>query len=158
MTRLALTGSFLLITIILTVDCMAQVPVKRRCAFTVSEATQETWSPGIVADPASSSGGMLYRITVRTRKKGISFHQLVTSDARVDIEVVRGAERNATGPFAKGEELVLVARSAKDSPAPDAALRIKAGNAAALILFSRKGKRFYCPVGHLDKRAKTLNQ
>lgn len=101
---------------------------------------------------------MLYHITIRTRKKGISFHELVTADASLDIEVVRGTERNITGPFAKGEELVLVARSAKGSRAPDTAWWAKSGNAAALILFSRKGKRFFCPVAHLDKRAKTLNQ
>ncbi len=162
MLRRSLLACVLCVTLVLPVH--AQTPEFCLKPVKVIEATQERWAPGVVRDNAAQEGGTIYRISVRIRKKGdVTFQGLILNEGTLEIEAINDGQRNASGPFSKGEELLLVARSEKKAtpttpPDPSFIEKMKSRNAAALLLFTYRGKQFIRPVGTFETRAATLNK
>ena len=129
----------------------AQTPTICVKPVQVSDATRENWSPGIVRENTGNAGGVIYQVSVKIRKKGeVSFNSLIVDGQVLDIESVKYGERNAAGPFMKGDELLLIARSdrSKHIAGADASLleRVKDHKAEGAILYTFKNKQYLRPI------------
>lgn len=129
----------------------AQTPTICVKPVQVSEATRENWSPGIVRENTANAGGVIYQVSVKIKKKGdITFHNLIVNDQVLDIEVVKYGDRNAPGPFVKGDELLLIGRSdrSKEAAGADASLlqKVKEQKAEGAILYTFRSKQYLRPI------------
>jgi hypothetical protein len=144
-----------------TFSIYAQSPAFCLKHVEVVTAFKENWVPGVVKNNEDRAGGTIFEISVRIKKNGgITFQQLILENQILSIEVTKDGKRNVPGPFNKGDELVLIARSDKNkstAPPDDSAIRqLKAKNAEGALLYTIKNKQYLRPVdviaGKRDKK------
>lgn len=136
----------------------AQSPVFCLKHVEVVSATRENWAPGIVKNNEERTGGIICEISVRIKKNGdITFQDLILEDQVLTVEVSKDGKRNVPGPFKKGDQLLLIARSdKKQSPvAPDASvvLQMKTKDTAGALLYTFKNKQYLRPVDVLTEKS-----
>ena len=129
----------------------AQTPTVCLKPVQVAEATKENWAPGIVRENSANAGGVIYQVSVKIRKKGdVTFQSLIVDDQVLNIEAVKYGERNASGPFLKGDELLLIARSdqSKEAAGADAPLlqKVEEQKAEGAILYTFRSKQYLRPI------------
>lgn len=140
----------------------AQSPTVCLRPLAVKEATEESWAPGVVRENTTAAGGSLYRISVIVRKKGnVLFDKLILNDQVLTIEAVHEGQRHADGPFSKGDEVLLIARSDRARPGstPEDAVvsMIKKRNAAGALLYTFRDKQYLRPIeAFTEKRSNPL--
>lgn len=146
--------------------CTFNIHAQKFCLkdIDVASASKENWAPGIVKNNAEPAGGIIFEVSVRIKKNGeITFQDLILEDRVLPIEVTMDGKRNVPGPFKKGDELVLIARSdKKNSPVtPDQSIirELKAKNIEGALLYTFKNKQYLRPVvAFTEKRNKKLPQ
>jgi hypothetical protein len=153
----AVTGLFISFSFFAMAQSSPEVCLKH---LQVNEALKQKWNPGIVRNNSKPSGGMMYLIEIKVKKNGyITFNKLITENEVLDVEVMKGGNRNVTGPFEKGDAVTIIARSEinKQSPAPDSAIssKIKSKHAAGAILYTYKDKQY---LHTLDRLTETENK
>jgi hypothetical protein len=157
----AVTGLFISFSFFAMAQSSPEVCLKH---LQVNEAFKQKWNPGIVRNNSKSAGGMMYSIKIKVKKNGyITFNKLITENEVLDVEVTKDGNRNITGPFDKGDEVTIIARSEinKPGPQPDPALssKVKSKHAAGAILYTYKGKQYLHTLDRLtEAENNTLSQ
>jgi len=151
------TFAFLLFNICLFRWAAAQSPEACNKHLQIREATKETWSPGVVRKNSDQAGGVIYEVKIKIRKSGsINFQKLITDGQSFDIELVKDGERNAHGPFKKGDEVKLIARTDKKqeaTKADDSVMKMLAEkDATSAILYTSKKKQYYHTLPEFSPR------
>jgi hypothetical protein len=123
----------------------------------LGNTTQEHWTPGIVRSNSDVNGGIIYEIGIKVKKGGyITFQNLITEGQVLEVELIKDGKRNAAGPFKKGDEITLIARSDKQRPVekPDdlTADKLKSKRAAGGILYTIKEKQYLHTVDKFTAR------
>jgi hypothetical protein len=113
----------------------------------IKEASQQTWGPGIVKKNAEQAGGVKYEVKIKIRKNGhVTFKSLIVDNQILPVEISQNGNRNMQGPFAKGDEVTLIARTDKEKPAEvsDEVTneKMQQRNAVAAILYDYKKKQY----------------
>lgn len=124
----------------------------------VASASKENWAPGIVKNNSEPSGGIIFEISIKIKRNGdITFQDLILEDQVLPIEVTKDGKRNVPGPFQKGDELVLIARSdKKKSPAtPDQSVirELNAKKTEGALLYTFKNKQYLRPVAVFTQKS-----
>ncbi len=150
--------------ILCSVTLYAQAPRICNRPVQLLDATRQNWAPGIVQENSQSSGGMIYELSVRIRKKGnVTFDKLIVNNQMLDVEAVQDGQRHVAGPFRKGDRILLIARfdrSKSPEPADENILaRLKNKDAEAALLYTIRNKQRLKPVqSFAEKRANALPQ
>jgi hypothetical protein len=126
--------------------------------FKIIEASQHKWTPGVAQENAKQVGGLIYEIKLRVKKKGsLQFDQFISEGKALGIEVTRDSERNAKGPFNKGDVLTLIARTdvSQAATVPDQVLEeyiSKAKQKPGWIVYSFKEKKYMAGISVIEEK------
>src|SRR5687768_13367205 len=139
MDKLVSLAAFSGLLIFYSLCANAQSPTPCTKHLQINAATQQKWNPGIVQDNSQPSGGIVYEVKIKVKKKGyIAFQNLIIENQVLDVEVIKDGNRNVKGPFQKNDELSLIARSDKKksyaSPEQTVAAIVASKNAEGAIV------------------------
>ena len=96
--------------------------------FRIAEATVQGWSPGAVQPNSKQGGGSIYQIKLTISKNNpLRFDSLYIDGNLFPVEVVKGAERNYTGVFTKGDIVLILARQDNGEVPVKASAKLTAG-------------------------------
>jgi hypothetical protein len=148
MIKRAFAIPLLLCTLSLGCDAVAQSPKFCKKHLQISEAKQEKWNPGIVKKNSDQAGGIIYSLKIKVRKSGyVTFEKLIIDGQALDVEVIQNGTRDVQGPFQKGDEITLKARSDKKHEIVKAdesiVKKLTEKHSVAAILYQIKNKQYY---------------
>ena len=94
------------------------------------------------------AGGIIYSLKIKVRKSGyVTFEKLIIDGQALDVEVIQNGARDVQGPFQKGDEVTLTARSdRKHEPVKaDESIvkKLTEKHSVAAILYQIKNKQYY---------------
>jgi hypothetical protein len=144
--------SLLLIALILSALCSASAQAKLSTKyFKATEATVQSWSAGASRNTGKMESGFIYQVKATVTKGNLlQFDSLIVDGNSLAIEVVKGTQRNYRGPFSKGEQITILARTENGGPARKASAILLAGIAkrkeAGFISYRANGKAYLFPV------------
>ena len=115
--------------------------------FKVTEATVQSWSPGASRNTDKREGGFIYQVKATvTKANQLKFDSLIVNGSMLAIEVVNGTQRNFKGPFLKGDQITILARSEHSEPIKKAPgklwVAIEGRNGSGCVSGHLKGKPY----------------
>lgn len=144
---------FMLSLLLATMPLWGQVKISSK-HFKVIDASQHKWSPGVVQKNSEPAGGVIYEIKIKMKKNGVKVDQFITENKSLKIEINKGAERHAGGPFRKGDQLTIVARSESSSPVGENwAAAIATKNKTGWLGYSFDGKNYLAGVSQINQKS-----
>lgn len=160
-----LVGVALLSTLIFvsTINSSAQTEVCTKHLI-LKEASQAKWNPGIVKSNSESSGGKTFEVRIKVRKQGyLTIENLITENEVISFEVIQNGNRNAKGPFKKGDELLIVGRTdrKKQESAPAVTLvdMLRSEKAAGAIVYRFRDQTYLHPITQFaEKQSNKLSE
>lgn len=158
MSKLLLT-SFILCA---TLSCSQKMTSSH---FTIQKSTQEKWSPGMVQNK-SAKGGSIYQVElkVKTSNTSLQFKKMIVGEQVMDIELMKGIARAVSGPFTKGDVLVVLARSESVNSflalSESIQQKLKSNpSASGWLLYTLNGDEYVVPIKAFSpKKSESLNQ
>lgn len=140
------------------------------CAFNASQAQTSVsskhlkiisahemkWSPGMVQQNSEPSGGKVFDVVVKIRKKGdYVFEKMITENQSLDMEAPKNMKGEENQGFKKCSKWQVVARSNRREVKDIADLDIKRvttgrEDVAAWIQYKYNGQSFITPVMAFD--------
>jgi hypothetical protein len=134
------------IVLLLSIPANAQISVCSK-HLKIQESTQRHWNPGIVTENSAQAGGSIYEVKIKVKKgSNIAFEKLIAEGQALDIELKQNGQRGAQGPFKKGDEIILSARTDKQQPLTNSdqevATAIRNKKATGAILYTLNDKKY----------------
>ncbi len=119
--------------------------------FKVTEATVQSWSAGANRQSDKNQSGFIYQIKVTVTKANQSkFDSLIVDGNLLSVEIVKGSERNYTGSFSKGDQVIVLARTENSTPNKKASAKLSAAIAKkkeqGFLSYRIKGKPCLFPI------------
>ena len=131
----------------------------------VLNASEQSWSPGIVRQNTEPAGGKVYEIHIKVRKRGAyNFESLLVGNEKLDIEIAQNGERNLSNAFYKKcSKWQLIARSNQNDvkKITDESLTnmiTENRDIDGWILYKFKGQTFAKSIAHFDLGSGMPNQ
>jgi hypothetical protein len=132
--------------------------------FKVTEATVQSWSPGASRNTGKTEGGFVYQVKATvTKASQLQFDSLVVDGNMLAIEVVKGTQRNYKGPFSKGDQLTILARTENGASIKKASTKLLEAMAqkkgSGFISYRVKGKPYLYSISKFTEvSGQTKNQ
>ena len=119
--------------------------------FKVTDATVQTWSAGASQPNGKGQSGNIYQVKLTvTKANQARFDSLVVDGNVWPTETVKGSARNYSGTLAKGDQIIVLARTENGQlikkPSPKITNAIATNKAKAFLCYSIKGKQCLFPI------------
>lgn len=144
---------FLLSLILVSLPLWGQTKISTK-HLKIIDASQHKWSPGTVQKNSEPAGGIIYETKIKVKKSGdLKIDHFIIEDKLLKVEINKGTERKVSGPFTKGDELTILARSETSSPiSENLSASIGAKKKSAWLMYTVDGKNYLAGVSRINQK------